>query len=103
LDAARAAAQSWPDNNRWFAARWSERPKSRKRPGRHPRALATVSDSSSGPINTATDEIVQRAITVALRRAVQIDRTTDLLLALGKHVQADRLARRAQQIREAVA
>jgi hypothetical protein len=50
-----------------------------------------------------TDEIVQRAITVALRRAVLIDRTTDLLLALGKHVQADRLARRTQQIREAVA
>ena len=103
MDPARAAAQSWPDNNRWFAARWSEPPKRRKRAGRHPRALATILDSSGHTTITATDATAQRAVQFALRLAAQIDRTADLLSALGKHVQAEPLARRAQQIREAVA
>jgi hypothetical protein len=97
MDGGRAADQSWPDNNRWFAARWAEPPpQARKRPGRHPRALATKSDSISHITITATDATAQPAVQFALRRAAQIDRTADLLLALGKHVQAERLARRAQ-------
>ena len=78
-------------------------PAGRNRPNTHENARGGIpgrsqpyQDSSSHTTITATDATAQRAVQFALRRAAQIDRTADLLFALGKYVQAERWARRAQ-------
>jgi hypothetical protein len=102
MDTARAAEMSWPDRNYQFR-RWWGPPQKRNPVLAATSTRADYSNSSSAQILSAIDGPAQRAIAFALRRAAQIDRQADLLLALGKHLQAHRLSHRARQIREVAA
>lgn len=101
MDAARAAAQSWPDTNPNFV--WPP-PEKRKRQGLHHQSPAPVGIySSSTRADTRSTSVAQRAVAKALARAAALDRTADALLGLGRHLQAERLAHQAAALREACA
>jgi len=101
MDPAAAAAQSWPDTNPAFRRPWAmPPPQTRKRPvpGETSSRAKSGSNSGSTASNTAT-AAAQRAIAFAQRRAAEIDRTADLLLSIGRHIQAERLANLAAELR----
>jgi hypothetical protein len=86
VDAAYAAAQSWPDANPRFV--WP--PQERKRPGPSDRFQAPFEDSNpTATMDTTAERAAQRACATALRRACELE-------ALG-------LGDRAETLRQALA
>jgi hypothetical protein len=100
MDTAAMAAASDPQANRQFSRRWTgPPPKNRKRPGASPQAPRAKFESvTNKPTDSLGEQSVQRALQRALARAARLDRTADLLLALGKHPQAERLSRAAAEL-----
>jgi hypothetical protein len=105
MDAAQAAGQSDPACNRHFSRRWTgPPPKNQKRPGASPQApRANFESVTNQPTDSAVERTVQRALERALARAARLDRTADLLLALGKHAIAERLSHAAAELRAVAA
>lgn len=72
------------------------------RKGRPVARTALPQKSNGANEYTPAEASAQRAIEFAQRRAASLDRQADLLLSIGRHLQAERLAFRAASIREAV-
>jgi hypothetical protein len=105
MDTAAMAAASDPRANRQFSRRWTgPPPKNRKRPGASPQApRANFESVTNQPTDSAAERSVQRALERALARAAKLDRTADLLLAIGKHAIAERLSHAAAELRAVAA
>jgi len=101
MDGAASAAASDPALNRQFSRRWTGPPQKRER---RPwdRTANSGNHNNNAAVSATAAAAVQRALIVAARRAAQLDRTADLLLALGRHSQAERLSHRALELRELV-
>lgn len=82
-------------------ARAMKPPKNRKGPGVGPRASFEKSDDDSGEYGTA-DRCAQRHVARALAKASRLDRAADILLSIGRHGAAERLANEAFALREAM-
>jgi hypothetical protein len=105
MDTAAMAAASDPQANRQFSRRWTgPPPKNRKRPGASPQApRANFEVITNQPQDSVAERSVQRALERVRLRAARLDRTADLLLALGKHAIAERLSHRAAELRAVAA
>jgi hypothetical protein len=100
-DTAALAEQSDPARNAMFGRRWTGPPaQKRKAPGSD--TQGSFEKLNLTDKTTTADLAGQRALFKALRHAAEIDRTADLLLALGFGRQAERLSHNAAAIREAV-
>jgi hypothetical protein len=101
MDPARAADMADPLCNFHFSRPWTG-PPARKSQGRRPQAFSKGIGGREGTSVNTGEAAAQRAIGKAIARAARLDRTAVLLLALGYHPQAGRLAHRAAELRAVV-
>jgi hypothetical protein len=104
MDTARLAEMADPAKNRRFRGPWVDPPRNRKRPGAAPPAPRARSESITDNVDNIRAALAgQQAVSFALRRAASLDRLADLLLSIGRHTAAERLAHLAAELREVAA
>jgi hypothetical protein len=81
---------------------WSPSQKRRSLPPGGTSGWADFADNSTD-IDSDADPIVQRNIAWLQTRAARLDCNADLLLSIGQHAAAERLAHRALELREVIA
>jgi hypothetical protein len=98
-DTAAMAAQDLPEANRQFRKFGLPPPKNRKRRPRDRAASFENFSNTNDTFNATATAAAQRGLALAARRAAQLDRVADLLLSIGRHMQAERLSHRAAELR----
>jgi hypothetical protein len=82
---------------------WSPPDQKRERPAPGDTGSEAQNQTSEHFVSTIADLAAQRAYSVALRRAGEIDRLADILITAGLHLQGEALAHRAAEMREVLA
>jgi hypothetical protein len=100
-DTAAMAAQDLPEANRQFR-RFGLPPPPKNRKRRPPAQRAASFENfgnTNDTFNATATAAAQRGLALVARRAAQLDRVADLLLSIGRHLQAERLSHRAAELR----
>jgi hypothetical protein len=102
-DTAALADQSDPGCNALFSRRWTgPPPRNRKGPGVATRASFGKLNHHSKQTDSTATKAAERAVCKARRRAAELDRLADFMLALGYAPAAERFSHQAHALREAV-
>jgi hypothetical protein len=104
MDAAAAAAQSWPPENPAFRRAWCwPPPRNRNGAALHHQHHPAIEKQTTAARYTDPAAVAQRACASALRRAGELERRAGTLASIGQRDAAVRLLALAAELREAIA